>query len=254
MIRRIIHSQREDKNAFTLIELLVVIAVIAILAALLLPALSRAKDKAKSLACLNNMKQWGLGMHLYIDENNDMFPYEGNPSDIDKDKNLNAWYNTVPPLAKMASLMTLYASSNAPVPGSKSLFTCPTVRGNPIPTIADPFFMYGFNNRMDPNDDPPPAPEKRFRLSQVVKPVETVLFTENSENSFPSTSGRFTPARHSMRANLTFVDGHAEAIRTNDYWRKSFEDSQPSDPTAASKTEWGAARKVYWYPFAGASE
>src|SRR3974390_1461242 len=55
--------------AFTLIELLVVIAIIAILAALLLPALAAAKEKAQRAQCANNVKQIGLGMHLYGTDN-----------------------------------------------------------------------------------------------------------------------------------------------------------------------------------------
>jgi prepilin-type N-terminal cleavage/methylation domain-containing protein/prepilin-type processing-associated H-X9-DG protein len=71
-ISQFIPKTRSERG-FTLIELMVVISIIAILAALLLPALSSAKDKARNATCLSNLKEWGVMWRLYADDNNDSF-------------------------------------------------------------------------------------------------------------------------------------------------------------------------------------
>jgi prepilin-type N-terminal cleavage/methylation domain-containing protein len=85
-------GDRTRPSAFTLIELLVVIAIIAILAALLLPALAKAKERAKRTHCINNIKQLYLGCTMYAGDNDDFYPaWGGNPAPYNARAKNNVW-------------------------------------------------------------------------------------------------------------------------------------------------------------------
>jgi prepilin-type N-terminal cleavage/methylation domain-containing protein len=113
---------------FTLIELLVVIAIIAILAALLLPALSQAKERGRRARCISNLRQLATALQIYADNNNDsllpvvMPPAPGTPWYLGHD----IWWTTGPSV-----LGLLLADKTLPMPmGANHVFYCPSMEGN----------------------------------------------------------------------------------------------------------------------------
>ncbi len=109
-----------SKRAFTLTELLVVVPVAALLGTMLLAVSNDAKQQLQAAACLNNMRQWGLGFMLYANDYRDYFPYVGYPGDpCDTTFNTNAWYNIIPPYLGQKPLCQLYTAGTPPTPVTK---------------------------------------------------------------------------------------------------------------------------------------
>lgn len=234
---------RKFRSAFTLIELLVVIAIIAILAAMLLPALSKAKTRAHSVACMNNTKQLMLATTMYVGDNEDRFP--GNihsPSTFTPDDPrrpwLSGWLDWTRQDGNTNTMYLLHPrfSSLAPYFASaKNVFKCP----------ADKFVSatqrsYGWTERMrsvsgnvyvggeEENVKTGPADLYHFvvtpKMVQLINPGPSGSFVYLDEQAdsindgayFPPNGGKWydLPANyHSDAAGVAFADGHSEIHR-----------------------------------------
>lgn len=156
---------RRERGIFTLIELLIVVAIIAILAALLLPALGKARETALGVKCLSNMKQIGQHMAMYINDNSDYFPVGDNDAGIN-------WYQLI--AAKTAEDLEQNASSSLYL-GKGGVFDCPKTVGSPK--------IYGIHQALAPSWSPDEIwPRKHRKVSILGHPSLKMIVSEKGKD------------------------------------------------------------------------
>jgi prepilin-type N-terminal cleavage/methylation domain-containing protein len=224
---------RLRNNGFTLIELLVVIAIIAILAAILFPVFSQAREKARAISCLSNTRQLGLAITMYADDHDEAYPCTCMTMMGMAPTDPQDWMTTVMPYIKNVGVFRCPSDTSMLWSNSSNMMMTPRVSS------------YGFNGYFMPVEPPYFGPA----MAQIDKPAECVLVAELADSV---TQDYFQPMywgnppkvtdsgnqmmewdmvamqplttairRHQQGSNYVFAEGHSKWQRFEQTWKQN---------------------------------
>jgi prepilin-type N-terminal cleavage/methylation domain-containing protein/prepilin-type processing-associated H-X9-DG protein len=254
---RLQQADRKRPAGFTLIELLVVVAIIGILASLLLPALARARSKSQAISCVNNLKELNLACLMYVDENNERFPYNLGEAEIKQLASRGRFVNWSSPVMSWEiepdntnSLLLTHEGIGPYTGRAPGVYRCPSDR-----VVSDLQARLGWSSRVrshsmnamvgDAGEFSKTGanvnnPEYRqfFKSTQILRPAFIFVFVDEHPDSIndgyflnQAESWRWMdlPASfHNGAANFSYADGHVAPYR----WR--FDSTKPpARPDAA---------------------
>ena len=212
------HLRQRKAQSFTLIELLVVIAIIAILAALLLPALTRAREKGRQALCISNLKQSGTGLMMYAQDNADVLPTGGARGTFAAVTGCwpSRWQMDIAP----------YVGIQAPAfdgfDGVDTVTACPSSEFEDGPVSFRPLAGFGWNYRFFGQCN------GRIKTGIITLPSETLIVGDGSDR-FRSDSNPgqwnygwlyrgilYAGSRHNFGMQISWMDGHASWMATGE--------------------------------------
>jgi prepilin-type processing-associated H-X9-DG protein len=211
---------------------MVVIAIIAILAALLLPALATAKNKARRIQCVNHLRQWGIAAHSYGGAD-DSLPLEKPPASpwkvdvwntwavVSNQTNENVWYNAYAEEANAGRTMFYYAATQERRDEfyGNNIFRCPSSKPDLVQAVVRPQFSLAMNAKLSQKGQLPKmnCPSDTSRTALFMDsgvPGEKPLPGQQSDayEGRPHVFANRFSARHDGRGNILFFDGHVETL------------------------------------------
>ena len=215
-------------NCFTLIELLVVIAIIAILAAMLLPALSAARERARSALCTSNLKQMGLAFWQYTDDAAGMMPEFDTPVAASDPLyaytgNHRYWIEYIAPYLEIKD-GDKYIYDKSVIKGGKTPLSCPTAyseKGN-VDFDKWPTYKYRICKISMSNH------EAKDYANPLANQPDTLIFCDGDQDQNESGSGTRGTRRygdkgygqgavHNGYVNVNCFDGHVESVKAKEY-------------------------------------